>query len=68
MSIFGNIRSAVFSSGTRATPLAAVPLQDPKDSVAPRTAQAGAASDRASTDARTRKLAAKDGRVPDDLQ
>jgi hypothetical protein len=47
-----------------------VPLSDPKDSVAPRKepAPAGEAGDRASTDAWARKLAAKGGRVPDDLQ
>ncbi|MBN8935879.1 MAG: hypothetical protein J0I13_06175 [Rhizobiales bacterium] len=70
MSIFGNIRSAIFPSGTKPAPLAAVPLNDAKDSVAPRKepAPAGEAGDRASTDAWARKLAAKGGRVPDDLQ
>jgi hypothetical protein len=69
MSIFGNIRSAIFPSGTKAAPPAAVPLNDPKDSVAERKRPTYAAGgDRASTEVRARKLAAKGDKVPDDLQ
>lgn len=70
MSIFGNIRSAIFPSGTKAAPPAAMPLNDPKDSVAERKKPIHAAEgdDRASTEALVRKLAAKGGKVPDDLQ
>jgi hypothetical protein len=70
MSIFGNIRSAIFPSGTKTPPPAAVPLNDPKDSVAERKKPTYAADGghRASTDVRTQKFAAKSGKVPDDLQ
>jgi hypothetical protein len=69
MSIFGNIRSAIFPSGTKTAPPAAVSLNDPKDSVAERKKPTHADSgDRASADAQVRKLATKGGKVPDDLQ